>query len=299
MRAALPVDTSRRLIATARPLAIPGWLARVARRGVMGIAGLLIASASVAQPQPSVVLPPEIDRVLRDYERAWMARDAEALARLFVPAGMALPNGQPPARGADAIRQVYAGPAGTPLALRPLAYESAGDLATVVGAYAGAPGRPDIGKFVLVLRRGADGRWGIAADIDNLNATPTAPAPPAAAASTPAAAEWPLYAVEITTGPRWDAARPPQEQPLFREHSAHLRQLRERGHIITGARYADKGLLVLSAADEASARALMDADPSMQAGTFRYQLHPYGVFYGGTLRVPPRAPRPAASQPPR
>lgn len=295
---ALPGDGSPRLIAEARLLAILDGLVR-AVRGVTCIAGLLIAGAVAAQPQPTVALPPELDRVLRDYERAWVARDAEALARLFAPAGMALPNGQPAARGAEAIRQAYAGHAGSPLALRPLAYESSGDLATIVGAYAAAPGRPDIGKFVLVLRRGTDGRWGIAADIDNLDALPTPPAPTAAAVSAPAAAEWPLYAVEITTGPRWDAARLPQEQPLFREHSAHLRQLRERGHIVTGARYADKGLLVLAAPDEPSARALMDTDPSMQAGTFRYQLHPYSVFYGGTLRVPPRPPRPAASQPPR
>lgn len=267
----------------------------VPRRVVACIAGALIAAAAAAQPgpPPSVPLPPDLDRVLRDYERAWTARDTDALARLFVPSGMALPLGQPPARGTEAIRRAYAANAGSPLVLRALAYEAAGDLATITGAYAGAPGRPDIGKFVLVLRRGADGRWGIVADIDNLDALPPPPAPPAAAASAAGAAERPLYAVEITTGPRWDAALRPQDQPLFREHSAHLRQLRERGHLVTGARYADKGLVVLAAADEAAARALMDADPSMQAGTFRYVLHPYSVFYGGTVRVPPRPPQPA------
>ena len=55
-----------------------------------------------------------------------------------------------------------------------------------------------------------------------------------------------------------------------------------------GARYSDIGLVVL-AADSASARAMMDMDPSFNAGTFRYELHPLNVFYAGTLNVGPRA----------
>lgn len=101
----------------------------------------------------------------------------------------------------------------------------------------------------------------------------------------------PLFAVEIRTGAKWDAAKPPQEQAHFREHSQNLRRLREAGHLVMGARYGEVGLVVLAAADAAAARAMMDADPSMEAGTFRYELHPFSVFYGGTLA--PR-PRPAA-----
>jgi hypothetical protein len=37
-------------------------------------------------PLPSVALPPGLDHVLRDYERAWRARDADALAGLFTAA---------------------------------------------------------------------------------------------------------------------------------------------------------------------------------------------------------------------
>lgn len=104
-----------------------------------------------------------------------------------------------------------------------------------------------------------------------------------AAASAPAAPELPLFAVEIRTGPKWDAAKPPPEQAWFREHSAHLRRLREAGQIRFGARYGDKGLIVLAAATIEEARSWMDADPSMQHGTFAYELHPMAVFYGGTL----------------
>lgn len=45
-----------------------------------------------------------------------------------------------------------------------------------VGAYAGSTDQPDDGKFVLALRR-VEGRWMIAADIDNSNRRPPAPPP--------------------------------------------------------------------------------------------------------------------------
>lgn len=110
-----------------------------------------------------------------------------------------------------------------------------------------------------------------------------AAAAPAIAQTAEAAAELPLFAVEIKTGPKWDAAKPPPEQAYFREHSAHLKQLRDAGHIRLGARYADKGLIVLAASTMAEARAWIDADPSMQHGTFAYELHPFAVFYGGSV----------------
>lgn len=134
---------------------------------------------------PSVALPPEIDSVLRAYERAWTANDPAALARLFTPDGMALPNGNAPAQGSAAIAAVYARGAGSPLALRALAFHQAQDLAYVVGGFAPAANQPDVGKFVLVLRRGADGQWRIAADIDNMNARPQRPPQSAPAASRP------------------------------------------------------------------------------------------------------------------
>lgn len=127
------------------------------------------APPALAQPLPSVTLPPDLDRVLRDYERAWVAKDPEALARLFAEDGMALPSGQPPARGAASIRQAYAAGAGSPLSLRAVAFTISGDFAYIIGGFGPAPARPDFGKFVLVLRRGGDGRWLILADMDNAN----------------------------------------------------------------------------------------------------------------------------------
>lgn len=119
-----------------------------------------------------------------------------------------------------------------------------------------------------------------------------APSPMAAQAAPPgpaaAGAALPLYAIEIKIGAAWDPNKAPQDQAHFREHSAHLKRLRDQGVLVMGARYADKGLVVLRAASESEAHLLMKDDPSMQAGVFTYELHPFRVFYSGTVSVPAR-----------
>jgi ketosteroid isomerase-like protein len=119
--------------------------------------------------QPSIAPPPALDRVLRDYERAWKAGDAAALAALFTEDGF-VPTGQGWVRGRDAIRATYAH-AGGGLQLRALAFAVQDSVGYIVGAYGygDAPPVPDRGKFVLALRRKAGGAWLIAADIDNSN----------------------------------------------------------------------------------------------------------------------------------
>ena len=109
---------------------------------------------------------------------------------------------------------------------------------------------------------------------------------PAQPSSAPAAAapELPLFAIEIKTGPKWDTSKPPQEQAFFREHSSNLRRLREAGSLIVGARYSDKGLVIVAAATLVEARAMMDSDPSVAAGTFAVEVHPFNVFYSGALQ---------------
>jgi ketosteroid isomerase-like protein len=117
---------------------------------------------------PSVTLPPELDRVLRDYETAWENRDAAALAALFASDGFILRPGHPPVRGREAIETAYQN-AGGPLHLRALAYEQADAIAYIIGAYRSTPDRPDSGKFIVTLQRNSDGRWLITADMDNGN----------------------------------------------------------------------------------------------------------------------------------
>lgn len=116
---------------------------------------------------PTVDLPAYLERVLRDYEQAWAGSDPIGLANLFTEDGFVLRPGQPPAHGRAAILRAYQN-AGGALALRPLGFAEAGSVAYVVGAFSAEPDQPDVGKFVLALRR-ESGRWLIAADIDNGN----------------------------------------------------------------------------------------------------------------------------------
>jgi uncharacterized protein YciI len=105
-------------------------------------------------------------------------------------------------------------------------------------------------------------------------------------AQTPPSAPSPLYAAVFKTGPKWEPAKAPNEQPFFREHSANLARLRAAGTIVMGARYADVGLVVVTAASEADARRLFEADPSVSAGTFALEIHRFSVFYPGTVGTP-------------
>jgi uncharacterized protein (TIGR02246 family) len=120
-------------------------------------------------PQPSVPLPAPLERVLTDYEKAWSAKDAPALARLFVEDGFVLSPGRPMVRGRIAIEHAYASSGGGPLSLRAVAFAVEGNIGYIIGAYGEKPGEPDTGKFTLTLRREASGRWMIVSDMDNGN----------------------------------------------------------------------------------------------------------------------------------
>jgi ketosteroid isomerase-like protein len=117
-----------------------------------------------------VDLPQELARVLREYERAWSARDPQTLATLFTEDGFVLSGGRPPVKGRAAIASQYKD-GGGPLALRALAYQTDGRTGYIIGAYADKPGDPDRGKFTLTLRK-ETGRWLIVSDMDNSNGAP-------------------------------------------------------------------------------------------------------------------------------
>jgi uncharacterized protein (TIGR02246 family) len=130
-----------------------------------------LTSAAGAQapptPLPSISLPAELDRVLRDYERGWRAGNEKALAELFTEDGF-VPTGGGWVRGRDGIRRTYETQQGD-LQLRALAYAVADTVGYIVGAYGYGPEAGDRGKFVLALRRSPGGQWLIAADIDQSN----------------------------------------------------------------------------------------------------------------------------------
>lgn len=127
------------------------------------------ADDALQPPLPSVDLPAELERVLRDYEAAYANGSAPALASLFTEDGFVLSPNRPMVQGRAAIQEHYTGSGGR-LALRAVGYAVEDSVGYVVGAYGREIRGADLGKFVLALRRGADGRWMIAADIDNPNA---------------------------------------------------------------------------------------------------------------------------------
>ncbi len=114
----------------------------------------------------------------------------------------------------------------------------------------------------------------------------TPPAPAATAAPK-------LFAVTFATGPAWDAAKPPQAQAFFKEHSDHLARLRAEQVSVLGGRYADKGLLLVRAAAAAEVRTLLARDPSLAAGTFVATVDEFRPFQHGDTRPPLATPEAA------
>jgi hypothetical protein len=90
-----------------------------------------------------------------------------------------------------------------------------------------------------------------------------------------------MFAVRLTTGPAWDAAKSPNDQAGMREHSANIARLRREGALVLGARFGEVGLLVLRVPDEAAARAQFDPDPTIAAGVFKLQVDAFSPFAHG------------------
>jgi hypothetical protein len=117
---------------------------------------------------PSIQLPPELDRVLRDYERHWKASEGAALSALFTEDGF-IQRGGNWIRGRDSIRAAYTASSGGDLRLRAVGYAAADTVGYIVGAYRYGSATNDGGKFILALRRAPRSEWKIAADLDAAN----------------------------------------------------------------------------------------------------------------------------------
>ncbi|HUF04648.1 MAG TPA: nuclear transport factor 2 family protein [Aridibacter sp.] len=118
------------------------------------------------EPLTSVALPSELERVLREYERHWRGGNAEALAALFTEDGFVARRGGW-IRGQAGLRDALQRTS-SDLRLRAVAYSIDEHVGYIIGAYGygDQAGVPDRGMFILTLRRGAEGRWLIAADLD-------------------------------------------------------------------------------------------------------------------------------------
>ena len=117
-------------------------------------------------PLPSVVLPPELARVLRDYERHWRAGHVDSLVALFADDGFVARRGGW-IRGEAGLRASLQGTS-SELRLRAVAYDTDGRVGYIIGnyGYGVEEGVPDRGMFILTLNQQADRRWVITADLD-------------------------------------------------------------------------------------------------------------------------------------
>jgi ketosteroid isomerase-like protein len=157
---------------------------RITVNAFLLIAVMLVTAACASAPTAAKgdgdSLPHSFALVLRNYEVAWSAKDATALAALFAEDGYVLPNGRPPVRGSAAIEQHYQG-AGRPLHLTALTWAQEGSIGYIIGAYTHEPPPPDWksepatarGKFTLTLvRKPGSDRWLIMSDMDSSNSRP-------------------------------------------------------------------------------------------------------------------------------
>lgn len=90
-----------------------------------------------------------------------------------------------------------------------------------------------------------------------------------------------MFAVRLTTGPAWDAAKSPNDQSGMREHSANIARMRRDGVVVLGARFGEVGLVVLRVPDAAAATAQFAADPTIAAGVFKLQVDAFAAFAHG------------------
>jgi len=91
------------------------------------------------------------------------------------------------------------------------------------------------------------------------------------------------FIVHYTTGPSWVADAPFMSQPYAGHHSANLSKMRSDGVILFGARYSDKGMIIVNAESEAEARMLVERDSAVVTGTFIYEIESLHPFYFGCI----------------
>lgn len=92
-----------------------------------------------------------------------------------------------------------------------------------------------------------------------------------------------LFIVHFTLGENWDKDKPANEQKYFKHHSENLRSLRTENKLLLGARYADKGMIIIKASDEAGARKLIERDSTVIHHVFNFELHLLKPFYYGCI----------------
>lgn len=92
-----------------------------------------------------------------------------------------------------------------------------------------------------------------------------------------------LFVVIFALGEAWQKDKPAHDQLYFKEHSANLKRLRQEKKILLGGRYSDKGMILITAENEAAAVAEFQNDPMIANKLFNLELHRFSPFYKGCV----------------
>jgi uncharacterized protein (TIGR02246 family) len=141
------------------PVSIPAFLLLV---GCLGCGGRSPANDAAGRQA--------VESAIRRYVQASNQGDATTLASLYADDAMLLPPDHEPIQGRDAIRAFWRQGTDSGLEVTNLAVEVNGNLGYLVGQYhlpATDEEPADSGKYVMCLKRQADGSWKVTADIWN------------------------------------------------------------------------------------------------------------------------------------
>jgi uncharacterized protein len=103
----------------------------------------------------------------------------------------------------------------------------------------------------------------------------------ALAAASAAAAAQPFFLLIYSPGPAWKPGVPVARQALA-PHGKYMQSLAADGRLVAGGPLldADGGMAILHAADLDAARAILAADPAVQAGIMKAEVHAWAPAFG-------------------
>lgn len=120
-----------------------------------------------------------IEKAISTFTAAFNAKDAAAMANLYLEDASLLPPGSPRIQGRDNIQafwQAFIQAGGSDATLEIVQLESSGDMACEIGSFEANLPVPQggtaraTGKYVVIWKRQADGSARMAVDIFNANA---------------------------------------------------------------------------------------------------------------------------------
>lgn len=91
-----------------------------------------------------------------------------------------------------------------------------------------------------------------------------------------------LYVLRLPAAMQTEAAWTDKHKAIAGQHFMRLQKAAAEGQVIIGGRTSEPldktfGIVIFEAADDAAAKAFMEADPAVKEGLMTATLHPYSV----------------------